>query len=119
MASLITLSYRPAGKDLRRDKRLRQPTFEVELYGQTWRSSNWSMGGLFLADYQGPLRRDDIVEGTLIGHTRDGEERHPFRAEVIRDASEKPGLALAFEPGDSGPAAFLEHCLLRVIRSHG
>lgn len=115
MTDVVTYrAYTPT--NLRRDKRITVPQFQVHLDGNTTPTTNWSLGGLCLRDYRGHLAIGQIVEGLIVGTTREGLETLPFTAEVIRLDRETGEVALRFDGLDVRDFDFFEKCLRRYMR---
>lgn len=115
MTDVVTYrAYTPT--NLRRDKRITVPQFQVHLAGTTLQTRNWSLGGLCIRDYPGHLTIGQSVEGLLVGTTRDGLETLPFTAEVIRIDRETGEVALRFDALDVRDFDFFERCLRRYMR---
>jgi hypothetical protein len=110
------LTYRPFRLvEMRQDKRMNSPSFQVQLEGATTQTTNWSLGGFYLRDYPGKLEIGNTIEGVLVGTSRLGMETLPFSAEVIR-VEPDGGVALRFDNVEAGKIEFFERCLLHLMR---
>jgi hypothetical protein len=110
------LTYRPFRLvEMRQDKRMSRPSFEVQLEGVTMQTTNWSLGGFYLRDYPGELQLGQTIEGILVGTSRRGMEQLSFTAEVVRIENDG-GVGLQFANVDTGKIEFFERCLLHRMR---
>lgn len=80
--------------DKRRDRRQLSPALEVTLDGSPYRTVDWSLGGVLLSEYFGPLAPGDEVSGSL--QVLADLSTHPFKAVVVRRDSALGQLALNF-----------------------
>lgn len=114
------LTYRPFRLvEMRQDKRMAVPSFQVQLEGGTIQTTNWSLGGFYLRDCPGKFEMGQTVEGMLVGTSRRGLEQMPFTAEVVR-VEPDGGVALHFDNVESDKIDFFERCLLHLMRpKHG
>ncbi len=111
------LTYRPFRLvEMRQDKRMSVPSFQVQLEGVTLQTTNWSLGGLYLRDYPGTLEVGQTVEGILVGTSRLGLETQSFTAEVVRTEPGEHGVALRFDVVGAHKVEFFERCLLHLMR---
>ena len=78
----------------RHDRRQPSPTLEVLLEGDRYQTVDWSLGGVLLSNYFGPLGPGDPVSGNLQVFT--DPRSHPFKAVVVRRDSATGQLALNF-----------------------
>ncbi|MBX6323242.1 MAG: hypothetical protein IRY94_15565 [Rhodospirillaceae bacterium] len=114
------LTYRPFRLvEMRRDKRMSVPTFQVQVEGTTLQTTNWSLSGLYLRYYPGRLEVGRTVEGILVGTSRNGLETQSFTAEVVRIDPEEKGVALRFDAVGADKVEFFERCLLHLMRPKG
>lgn len=90
----------------RRDKRQLSPALEVSLEGGRYRTVDWSLGGVLLSDYFGPLAPGDQVAGSVQVLT--DMTSHPFKAVVVRRDSATGQLALSFTEISNRAFALLE-----------
>ncbi|RDD62236.1 PilZ domain-containing protein [Ferruginivarius sediminum] len=86
----------------RRSERIKQPRLKVRVDGRAYRTIDWSLGGVRIADYPRPVQRLDRVDGTLkIPGGPSGE----FTGEVIwMDDAGQVGLRFI----EIAPDVFLE-----------
>jgi hypothetical protein len=96
----------------RRDRRYPVPCLVVTIGTQSYRSINWSMGGLLLEVPQQSCWGDH-VEGTL---GMPGQDKAiAFQAEVVRADPEAGTLALRFAPIDAKAVDFLDRAVARRL----
>lgn len=115
MSDVVTYrTYTPS--NMRHDRRAIVPVFQVHLHGRMVLTTNWSLGGLCIRDYPGTLQLGQMVEGMLVGTTRDGLETLPFTAEVVRFDGDTGEVGLRFDALEEHDLAFFERCLRRYMR---
>lgn len=90
----------------RRDRRQLSPALEVTLDGSRYRTVDWSLGGLLLADYFGPLAPGDEVSGIV--QVLADLSTYPFKAVVVRRDSALGQLALNFTEVSNSAFSALE-----------
>jgi len=86
----------------RRDNYQVPPALEVTIDGTPYPTVDWSLGGVVLSNYFGPLAPGDEVTGSL--QVLRDLSTHPFKAVVVRRDSVSGHLALDFT--DIGKTAF-------------
>ncbi len=89
-------------RDRRADDRLPSITLKISLDGDQYRTVDWSLNGVLVADYYGARAPGDEVEGSVQIVT--DVNSYPFKAVVVRRDSTVGQLALNFT--DLGPRAF-------------
>jgi hypothetical protein len=89
-------------RDRRIDERVQSTALEISLDGEVYRTVDWSLSGVLLADYYGSRGTGDEVEGS-VQITRDMSS-FPFKAVVIRRDPTMGQLALNFT--DLGASGF-------------
>lgn len=100
----FTLGFKKAGKvDLRRDKRFFEPAYTVEMGDYRYDSTNWSLGGLLLHNYEGYFFTNMLVmlHISLKGTARDprlqsAQNVLSVEARVVRNDRKNRLLALKF-----------------------
>lgn len=107
--------YSLSDREARRHKRMSHPTFEVHFENGVWRPLNWSVGGLLIRPYEGPLEPDSVIHGVIVGKTYQGPEKIPFAARVVRRIHRRKELALQFVPPDDQLRRFFN----RYLQSEG
>jgi hypothetical protein len=60
--------------------RYKQPRLKVRIRGRAYRTVDWSLGGVRVADFAGPVERLERLDGTL---KIPGGPSGPFTGEVI------------------------------------
>jgi hypothetical protein len=109
---ITTTIFRPARYiNLRRDKRLQRPAFQVRLDDHVCDTVNWSMGGLYVENCKTLFRPGEQVRVVVTGHTKDGEESQEFLGEVTRVDEKRGGVALQFVSPSPQALAFFDRCL--------
>ena len=88
--------------DKRRDTHPVAPALEVTIDGSLYPTVDWSLAGVVLSNYFGPLAPGDEVTGSL--QVLRDLSTHPFKAVVVRRDAISGQLALDFT--DIGKAAF-------------
>ena len=88
-------------RDRRTDDRLPSLALKISLDGDQYRTVDWSLSGVLVADYYGAWAPGDEVEGSLQIVTN--MNSYPFKAVVVRRDSTVGQLALNFT--DLGPRA--------------
>ncbi len=88
--------------DRRTDDRPPSLALKISLDGDRYRTVDWSLSGVLVADYYGARAPGDEVEGCLQIVT--DMNSYPFKAVVVRRDSTVGQLALNFT--DLGPRAF-------------
>ena len=88
--------------DRRTDDCLPSLALKISLDGDQYRTEDWSLSGVLVADYYGAWAPGDEVEGSLQIVT--DMNSHPFKAVVVRRDSTVGQLALNFT--ELSPRAF-------------
>ncbi len=105
---------RASGYSNRHNARINNPTLAVQIRGRSYRSLNWSLGGLLLGDYDGVLCVGDTFEIDQIGLA--GKTSWPvmIQARIVRTGGQS-GMELAAQFLIISAPAFdiLEGILLR------
>ena len=97
-------------RDRRFDQRVQSSALEVSLDGETYRTVDWSLGGVLLADYFGPRGSGEEVEGR-VQITRDMSS-YPFKAVVVRRDPGLGQLALNFTDLSASGFSALESLIM-------
>jgi PilZ domain len=90
----------------RRDMRRSSSTLEVSFEGGCYRTIDWSLSGVLLSDYFGPLAPGDQVSGSFLVVANMAS--HPFKAVVVRRDSALGQLALNFTDISNSAFSMLE-----------
>ncbi len=72
------------------------PLLSVNLGGTVYKTANWSMGGLLIDGYEGPLTAGALVTVGSIGTDELPVRKVNVRARVIRGDSQSGHLAVTF-----------------------
>ena len=89
-----------------RDRRAPCPALELSFDGGNYRTVDWSLGGVLVADYYGPRGLGEEVEGLVQVHS--GTDSHPFKAVVVRRDSATGQLGLNFTKLSDSAFSLLE-----------
>ena len=92
------------------DKRVHGSALEVSLDGEKFETTEWSLSGVQVANYFGPLATDDEVEGSL--QLLSGVESYPFKAVVTRRDPTTGQLSLSFTDLSASGFSALEASLM-------
>ncbi|MSO92220.1 MAG: PilZ domain-containing protein [Rhodospirillales bacterium] len=95
----------------RRDTRIESPIIRIRIEGQSYRTVNWSLGGVLIAAYDGSLREGNEFTVTGIGLEHGGlvAVMVPTRAVRVRDGF----LAACFTELDGRAYDVLEALLMK------
>jgi hypothetical protein len=88
----------------RRDKRLGKHVLTLELDGQFYSTTDWSLGGFGLDGYQGSLQAGNLVPVTIVLETGHGTYEQTALASITR--YEDDGHKLAAKFNELGSDAF-------------
>ena len=82
-----------------------EPTLAVSVAGRVFDTENWSMSGMVLADYDGPLSVGSIFDVSTL--SRATEKEKPSAVQISARVIRKKGTVLAFNFLEVDQAAFL------------
>lgn len=68
----------------RRNRRSALPQIEIELDGEAYVTTNWSLGGFMIEPYSGKRKTGDHLTVTIVVKVNDKEFRHQTDAKVAR-----------------------------------
>ncbi len=109
------------GQDQRRHARVADPDMRLKIGGKTYRSVNWSLGGILVDNYQGELSAGSLLTITEIGPV--GARKMTtvdIRARVIRADAGAGYLAVQiFEIDTPAYAVFQELMNKRMLLVRG
>ena len=88
----------------RRDKRLGRHVLTLELDGQFYSTTDWSLGGFGVDGYQGSLRPGNLVPVTIVLETGHRTYEQTTLANIVR--SDDAGQKLAARFDELGSEAF-------------
>lgn len=105
---------RRSGREARRYKRFSDPALHVIIGERSYRTVDWSIGGLAVCGYAGALQADKQIKITLRVEG-DQEEQKTFsdRAVVVRNNPDAGTLALRFTSHSSATLKVLEYLTRR------
>src|SRR5690242_19684880 len=78
----------------RHDRRVRAPILVAEIAGQSYRSLDWSLGGMTIRGYAGPGRPGSRLFGCL--YVPGMPQPFAFDAEILRINRERQSAAMRF-----------------------
>ncbi len=88
------MSKKTDGSDKRRHERVADPDMTLKIGGKTYRSVNWSMGGILVDNYDGELSAGSLLTITEIGPISENMTAVDIRARVIRADAASGHLAM-------------------------
>lgn len=110
--------YRFAGyRSRRKDVRRTVPHLEVVIDGETYRTIDWSLGGLLIDDYSGPLMVGEEFRCTIRPIVEGRRLEAELTAEVARLDERKPRLAIRFISYGEGAYDALEQLSMGRLRA--
>jgi hypothetical protein len=81
----------------RRNRRSAQPQIEIEIDGESYPTTNWSLGGFLVEPYDGRRKTGDKLTVEIVIKVNDKEFRHRARAKVARRRRVEGQLAAHFQ----------------------
>lgn len=90
-------------QERRESKRQADPSLAVKIDGKTYKTTNWSMGGMFIEGYEGTLTTGALVTVGAFGASIKKLTDVNVRARVINADQEKKYISINFLDLD-GPA---------------
>lgn len=102
--------------DRRRDRRLSVLPIQIEIEGETYTATDWSLGGFLIEGYTGSLQPGEEVMVALQVTAQGVDINHVVRAEVVRIDEHGNQLAANFCRLDSDVLDMLEGWLTGRLR---
>jgi hypothetical protein len=81
----------------RRNRRSALPQIEIEIEGEVYVTTNWSLGGFMIEPYSGKRKTGDHLTVTIVVKVNDKEFRHRTDATVARRRRAAGQLAAHFQ----------------------
>jgi len=102
-------------QERRRHKRSKAPDIALGIDGKPYATSNLSIGGSMVNDYDGPLSAGALITVTGLGPAGEKMTKVEIRARVIRADIEAGQLALTFLELDTAAYEILQDVMAKSI----